>query len=295
MDKGGEVLHFSSMTDVIPHYGLYGETDLNPALEPLHVETIEARSRAHGWKIQPHRHAELWQLMWVRTGGGTLRVEHETLGFAAPRLLAIPPGVVHGFEWSPKTDGYVLMASQAFMDGAPVEPGLLDAVINAPPAPTDDPTAAFEGLLAAFATGGPGRSSAMTGYAFVALSSFARAAAARLAAGPGRGPQGEIVQRYRALLEQDFRRQPLIGDFCERLGVTPTRLTRACLATTGATPLNMLHARLMLEARRLLTYTTLSAAEVGYGLGFTDPAYFSRFFRLREGASPAQWRAASGR
>jgi AraC family transcriptional activator of pobA len=52
----------------------------------------------------------------------------------------------------------------------------------------------------------------------------------------------------------------------------------------------MLDQRALLEARRLLRYGSLSVAEVGYALGFTDPAYFSRFFARHVGVSPAAFR-----
>ena len=58
----------------------------------------------------------------------------------------------------------------------------------------------------------------------------------------------------------------------------------ACRALARAA---MLHDRLMLEAKRCLIYTAWTIAEVGYALGFEDPAYFSRFFSRRAGVSPA--------
>jgi AraC family transcriptional activator of pobA len=54
----------------------------------------------------------------------------------------------------------------------------------------------------------------------------------------------------------------------------------------------VLHARLMLEAKRSLVYTSMTVAEVGYSLGFADPAYFSRVFARRAGVAPAAFRAA---
>ena len=47
----------------------------------------------------------------------------------------------------------------------------------------------------------------------------------------------------------------------------------------------------MVEAKRLLIYTGKSVAEVGYDLGFEDPAYFARFFAERAGSAPSAFRA----
>ncbi|HEY8231852.1 MAG TPA: helix-turn-helix domain-containing protein [Vicinamibacteria bacterium] len=49
--------------------------------------------------------------------------------------------------------------------------------------------------------------------------------------------------------------------------------------------------RIALEARRLLTHSDLTAAQVGFRLGFDDPAYFARFFRREAGEPPTDFRA----
>ena len=55
--------------------------------------------------------------------------------------------------------------------------------------------------------------------------------------------------------------------------------------------LELIHERLLLEARRNLAYSTRSVAAVSHALGFVDPAYFTRFFKQRAGLSPRAFRA----
>jgi AraC family 4-hydroxyphenylacetate 3-monooxygenase operon regulatory protein len=52
----------------------------------------------------------------------------------------------------------------------------------------------------------------------------------------------------------------------------------------------VVHERLLQEARRLLRFSTVQVGEISYQLGFTDPAYFSRFFTKRTGIPPSQFR-----
>ena len=40
-------------------------------------------------------------------------------------------------------------------------------------------------------------------------------------------------------------------------------------------------------------YTNLSAKQITFDLGFTNPASFTRFFQRRTGSSPTLWRAAA--
>jgi AraC-like DNA-binding protein len=49
--------------------------------------------------------------------------------------------------------------------------------------------------------------------------------------------------------------------------------------------------RLTLEAKRLLAHSDLTAAQIAFGLGFEDPAYFARFFRREAGLPPTAFRA----
>ena len=56
------------MTGGIPTYELYGEDIAGPDLDILHCETIAARSTLHAGLISPHRHANLFQLFYLRCG-----------------------------------------------------------------------------------------------------------------------------------------------------------------------------------------------------------------------------------
>jgi AraC family transcriptional activator of pobA len=62
------------------------------------------------------------------------------------------------------------------------------------------------------------------------------------------------------------------------------------LSVTEQSPMQMVHARVFLEAKRELFYTRVSVSEIAYSLGFDDPAYFTRFFSQRAGMSPSAFR-----
>lgn len=73
-----------------------------------------------------------------------------------------------------------------------------------------------------------------------------------------------------------------------------TRRTLSRLTAVGldCSPMEVVHRRLALEARRLLRYTNASAVQVAAELGFDDPSYFSRFYRRMTGVRPGEDRAA---
>jgi AraC-like DNA-binding protein len=58
----------------------------------------------------------------------------------------------------------------------------------------------------------------------------------------------------------------------------PRTLNSLSQKFAGKTADEIIADRIILEAKRELYYSTLSVKEIGYVLGFDDPAYFTRFF-----------------
>ena len=77
------------------------------------------------------------------------------------------------------------------------------------------------------------------------------------------------------------------------LGVARLHLHDSCARAFGRPPQRLVHERLIAEARVRLRDTGQTAEQIAYGLGFRDPAYFSRFFSRRVGMSPGAYRKAS--
>ncbi|MFO1286097.1 MAG: helix-turn-helix transcriptional regulator [Rubrivivax sp.] len=80
-----------------------------------------------------------------------------------------------------------------------------------------------------------------------------------------------------------------MADYARALAVTPTHLSRVVRAATGAPASRVIETRLIREARRHLVYTQASVSAVAYGLGFTDPAYFTRVFSRVVGMAPSEF------
>ncbi len=276
------------MSDIVPRFLLYGEAEAEMAPRFLHLETILARSGPHGWRIAPHRHAELVQLMLVVAGGGRLRLDQDWHDFAAPCLLLLPAAVIHGFDFTPGTEGWVLTAAEAFAAEAQPEGARLD--FGAPLLlPLGAEAAALERRFAELAAelGAPalGQAAALAALLRLLLLAVARAgAAARLAT----SPELALFSRFRAQVEEWFRQHRPLPDYLAVLGCSEKKLAAACRAAVGRSPKQVVQQRLLAEARRSLLYTSLGVAEVGYRLGFQDPAYFARFFRRHAGQAPSR-------
>ena len=56
-------------------------------------------------------------------------------------------------------------------------------------------------------------------------------------------------------------------------------------------PNEVIKNRIILEAKRLLVHTVMTAKEIAYELGYEDPAYFSRLFFIKTGESPSGFKS----
>ena len=70
----------------LPLFHLYGDPPDDQAFDFIHIETIASRSSIHDWTIRGHRHRNLFQILLIERGGGTMTFDAATLSFAAPPL-----------------------------------------------------------------------------------------------------------------------------------------------------------------------------------------------------------------
>lgn len=302
-------VHLPHNAEPIPRYWLYGEPPAVPELRFVHIETIPERMRLYNWEVRPHRHDGLSHALLVTDGGGRLTADGVEVAFRAPALIVVPAQVVHGFRFDPGTDGHVLTMSEGFLAGvlaaapeaelreAPALPLAWDLGAGSDEAASLD--RCFGEIRREFRAHHVGRATAISAQVMLLLVATARLAADRRRAEAGRDGQGvspdlRLLARLRPMIDERFTQHWPVERYAAALGVTPGRLNAACRRVTGLSTLQLVHARLMLEARRSLIYTSHGMAEIGYALGFEDPAYFSRFFTKREGRSPQAFRRAHG-
>lgn len=285
----------------IPRFFLYGDPVADVERDFLHVERIPERSGRHDWTIGAHMHPDHVQILLVERGGGTLHAEAEPLDIPPGALVVVPAGLVHGFLFRPGTDGMVITAALPFLaqviDGDPDLTQALAVPGVHPVAAAGDESMtaiAFRALAREYVWAAPGRVAAIRGLMLGILVAVMRRQRAQRPGTPAPAPDRDhaLVSRYRAELEQHFRQHRAMGFYAGRLGVSAARLNQACRARAGRTASDLLHDRLVIEAKRHLVFMARSVAEVGYDLGFEDPAYFSRFFARRVGMAPGAYRRA---
>jgi AraC family transcriptional activator of pobA len=278
----------------VPVFKLYGETSAWPTPDLIHWESIESRSRLHEWEIKPHQHGDLVQLLYVRSGRAELEVEGQVNRVDCASLQVVPALCVHGFRFSNDVDGHVLTLALPLVEQVA---GLLDSNALLTPAcfaagdsqPYLDTL--FEAISREYAQHAPGRELMLQSLISVLLVWIGRCSLARSQSEAQYQDRGRLhLQEFTRLLEKHFREHLPIEHYAQRLGISAAHLNALCRRLAGQSALQMINQRLLLEAKRCLVYTAMTIIQVSDSLGFSEPAYFSRFFKRGTGQSPKEFR-----
>lgn len=105
-----------------------------------------------------------------------------------------------------------------------------------------------------------------------------------------RGGSAALVGNFLQMVELHYRDGWPVARYAAALGVTSDKLHAHCQREKDCGPRALIHERLVREACTRLQQLDLPVEQIGYGLGFRDPAYFNRFFRKYRGASPGNYR-----
>jgi AraC-like DNA-binding protein len=102
--------------------------------------------------------------------------------------------------------------------------------------------------------------------------------------------QSSIGRRFCNAVEEHFKESHNTEFYVQLLGLNEKKLSKEIKAMTGKTPKAYIDWRIILEANRMLSYSSLSAKEIGFYLGFDEPTNFAKYFRKHTGTTPSQFR-----
>ncbi|SDH59705.1 helix-turn-helix domain-containing protein [Pseudomonas panipatensis] len=282
----------------IPIFKLYGENQAWPSTDLMHCESIHQRSSLYQWEIKPHRHADLLQLLYVRRGEAVVEIEGQRIDIREPSIQVTPPLCVHGFQFGANIEGYVLTLAAplvAQMEAQLDSPLALLATAGSYSvgAEGDFIDTLFSTLHREYESSAPSRDLMLRSLVNVLVVWISRNQQSQQ---PNNRDDrnNQYLAQYIRLVEQHYTEHPSVEDLAHRVGISSVHLNALCRQFVGHTALQIIHQRLLLEAKRNLTYTNMSISQLSEHLGFNDPAYFSRFFRRLTGLSPNDFRRTDG-
>lgn len=282
-------------SDIVPVFKLYGEQIGWPTPDLLHCESILQRSSLYAWHIRVHQHAELVQLLYLHKGQAEIEVEGERYVVNESSIQVVPSLCVHGFRFSPGTQGYVLSLALPLLSKLEAQfGGQLDVLSQPRCIPVKRSSrhirSVFATLLEEYTHENDAREMMLYSLLGVLLVWLNRQGAPSKVIEDKSERKRGVLRQFARLIESHYREHLSLAEYAQRLGISTTHLNCLCREFHGASALSVLHQRLLLEAKRSLQYTSMTITQVSDYLGFSDVTYFSRFFRKRGGMTPKEFK-----
>ena len=102
--------------------------------------------------------------------------------------------------------------------------------------------------------------------------------------------RSETIRKFKKLVEDNFKEKKSVSEYANLLNITPGHLTDTVQKELGKSASQLIHERIILEAKRLLYHSEKSVKEIASVLNYEDPSYFTKFFKTHSEFTPEQFR-----
>jgi len=103
------------------------------------------------------------------------------------------------------------------------------------------------------------------------------------------GIQEKRVYEFLILLEDNYLQERDTDFYAGQLSISSKRLNQILKDKLDKTGMQLIHDRIILEAKRLIIHSEKTFKEIAYELEFSDRPYFSRFFKKQTGQTPHEF------
>lgn len=283
---------------LVNYSGLYKE--IKSSAYPLYIrsESIRDRSIVFNWTILPHLHTHLFQLFFIEFGSVKLdRTEGEII-LNAPAIIIIPPGNVHGLTYDPEVEGHVITLEYTYVEellksSANVLIGLKDLCCLS----EFDEKTPFNQLMQIVTqindevfSDHKERDFALQSLMSLLYLKLYRLIVRKSLAKSMAGLNESYYHKFHLSFSNTVPFTKSVPEFAAEINISAVHLNRVCQAVAGRPASWLLQEHAVLEAKKLLLYTSYSISEIAYQLNFTDPGYFSRLFKKFTGVAPGLFR-----
>jgi AraC-like DNA-binding protein len=101
-----------------------------------------------------------------------------------------------------------------------------------------------------------------------------------------------LLRQYNLLVEIHFKQERQVKFYAGLLNRSPKTISNLFALYFKKSPLEVIHERVIAEAKRLFYYTDKSVKEIADELGFEDSSHFSKFFKNVTNQNPSELRKA---
>jgi len=245
---------------------------------------------------------QYYEIVWLKSGSGNHIIDTINYSYSGSVLFMLSPGQLHEIRPLEKGEGYVIKFLTSLFSNSQdseeylVKTGLFDNIQSEPLIKLNASThSVLEDLLkkmeAEFNAEEEDNEKILLAYLKILITHICR-----LKKITGKSEHAgvdlnfSLFHQYKMEVERYFRTQHQVQEYAVKLMTQSRTLNSISKKFMNKTAGEVIADRLVLEAKRELYFNSKSIKEIGYDLGFEDPAYFTRFFKKQTGVSPQEFK-----
>lgn len=101
------------------------------------------------------------------------------------------------------------------------------------------------------------------------------------------------VNRFRILLQRDFKIAKKVSHYADELKISVRRLTEMTEYVYGKSAKQLIIEKIKIECEKAIKFSNFTMSEIAFDLGFNDEGNFSNFVKKHSGKKPSEMRELS--
>lgn len=257
-------------------------------------------TKRNGAADEPHRH-NYYTVLIVNKAKGLHKVDFNSYDFSNKQLFFVAPGQVHQVIETEKPFGFVMTFSNQFLVENSIPLSFIDSLNlfqnygqSAPLLLSKEQFSSIEdftkNIFKLFNSDVAMKNLSIGAFLKLLLIACNNCCAINPIESEIDTSGDNLIRAFKRAVNNNYKKEHSTTYYANELYITPDHLNRTIKAKIGKTTKEYIQSRIITEAKRLLYFTDLSNKEIGYELGFNEPANFSAFFKKHSGNSPSNFK-----
>lgn len=242
---------------------------------------------------QAHRH-DYFEIFFFENGGGSHLIDFNEISIENNSCYIVYPLQVHLLKRTSQTTGTVLQFREEVINSSPAITLLRDIFWESNPAVVFENNLLKKNAISSTLHSIKNIIDKQTQFSNDILLHFLQALLYQLIdlreTSVKNPPNNKnvIFSHFQQLIEEQFKSNRSVKQYTQTLHTTEKKLALLTKKFSGYSPLQLIHNRILLEAKRMLLFEDVSHKEIAYQLGFDSPASFTLFTKNKTGFTPTE-------
>jgi len=257
-------------------------------------------TRRNGKVDEPHRH-NYYTVLIIKKAKGLHKIDFNSYNLSNEQIFFVAPGQVHQVIETEKSSGYAMTFSNQFL----VENSIPLTFINSlnlfqnygqtpPLLPNQEQFDVIEiftnQIFALFISDSKMKNLSIGAFLKLLLIECNNICSINPIELDIDSSGDNLIRTFKSSVDNNYKKEHSTTYYATQLHISPDHLNRTVKTKIGKTAKEYIQSRIITEAKRLLYFTNLSNKEIGYELGFNEPANFSAFFKKNTQLSPSNFK-----